>query len=83
MTLNMFITFGSAFLGRFIFGRFLIPIIHWIFPLGAFIAGLIVREGGLAIMITENLKDMVSIIFLLLCILLFMTSVQRFRLRQV
>jgi Kef-type K+ transport system membrane component KefB len=32
---------------------------------GAFIAGLIVpREGGLAIMITEKLEDMVSIIFL-------------------
>lgn len=39
-------------------------LISYSFP-GAFIAGLIVpREGGLAIMITEKLEDMVSIIFL-------------------
>jgi Kef-type K+ transport system membrane component KefB len=39
------------------------------FPLGAFIAGLVVpREGGLAIVITGKLEDMVAIIFLPLVI---------------
>jgi Kef-type K+ transport system membrane component KefB len=77
MTVTMLITFGSAFFTdvigvHAIFGRFILPISYayvicqfHIFSPGAFIAGLIVpREGGLAIMITEKLEDMVSIIFL-------------------
>ncbi|KAH9480856.1 K(+)/H(+) antiporter 1 [Psilocybe cubensis] len=56
MTVTMLILFGSAFFTDVIG-------VHAIF--GAFIAGLIVpREGGLAIIITEKLEDMVSIIFL-------------------
>jgi len=56
MTVTILITFGSAFFTDVIG-------VHPIF--GAFLAGLIVpREGGLAIMITEKLNDMVSIIFL-------------------
>ena len=75
MTVTMLITFGSAFFtdvigvhaifGGFIFGQSVSFADSVIFCLGAFIAGLIVpREGGLAILITEKLEDMVSIIFL-------------------
>ncbi|PPQ70372.1 hypothetical protein CVT25_000083 [Psilocybe cyanescens] len=56
MTVTILILFGSAFFTDVIG-------VHAIF--GAFVTGLIVpREGGLAIIITEKLEDMVAIIFL-------------------
>ncbi|PFH49513.1 hypothetical protein AMATHDRAFT_194834 [Amanita thiersii Skay4041] len=56
MTIVVIFMFGSAFFTDIIG-------VHAIF--GAFLAGLIVpREGGLAIVITEKLEDMVAIIFL-------------------
>ena len=56
MTVTMTLTFGSAFFTDTIG-------VHAIF--GAFLVGMIVpREGGLAIVMTEKLEDMVSIIFL-------------------
>ncbi|KAF9525870.1 Sodium/hydrogen exchanger family-domain-containing protein [Crepidotus variabilis] len=56
MTVTIMIVFGSAFFTDVIG-------VHAIF--GAFVAGLIVpREGNLAIIITEKLEDIVSIIFL-------------------
>ncbi|TFK52391.1 hypothetical protein OE88DRAFT_1628146 [Heliocybe sulcata] len=56
MTVTMLLLFGSAFFTDVIG-------VHAIF--GAFLAGLVVpREGGLTIVLTEKLEDLVSIIFL-------------------
>ncbi|EJC98913.1 uncharacterized protein FOMMEDRAFT_113492 [Fomitiporia mediterranea MF3/22] len=56
MTATILMTFASAFFTDIIG-------VHAIF--GGFLAGLVVpREGGLAILLTEKLEDMVSIIFL-------------------